>query len=324
MKRSILTFTFLSCITLLRAQLPANGLKVHIPFDNAVVDMSSNQLATDTIANITYTNDRFGNANASAFFNGYNSYVKMDTAAFLDFSTNKTYSTGLWFYTETFQNSTNDYKNLIGFDADCNDLTFSFQMRYDSTIFFGSHSAASTGNFGCWNNFEELGNTKKWHLATVTSSETNCIFYIDGVAIENRNLTSAEYSFFASHLMIGAWSSRGSSAVTSYFTGRIDDVFLYDRILTAQEVSDIYNHTPTSLSDNSQTDFEVYPNPVNNNLTLENLPKESSLEIIDAFGRLILAAKAVKNINTTDWQPGLFFVLIKHNNTITTKRILKR
>ncbi len=307
-----------------KAQIPSNGLKIHIPFDNSVVDISQNQLSTNTVSNVSYIQDRFGSPNSAGSFNGIDSYVKMNSALYLDFSSTKAFTAGLWFYTEKIQNSVQAEKNLIGFDSECSNFTYTHQVRNDSTAFFGVHGSAQTGNNGCWNNIEKPSNTNKWHFAVATMNQSTLNYYIDGVKIKNKTLLTSTFSFYASNLMIGAWSSRGASSVANYFTGGIDDVFLYDRVLTDQEILDIYNHTPTSTIELAQSSFNAYPNPTNNQLNLSNVPNDASIRITDSQGRLIYTGSNTSTFNTSQWNKGIYFISVTHKNSSSTKRILKR
>ena len=75
-----------------------------------------------------------------------------------------------------------------------------------------------------------------WHHVIFTSDGTKSILYLDSV-----NIGSSDYvpSGFGSYFRIG----RGAADITEYLRGLIDEVRIYNRALSAAEVSALYNAT---------------------------------------------------------------------------------
>ena len=60
----------------------------------------------------------------------------------------------------------------------------------------------------------------------------------------------------------------------------------------------------------------VYPNPVNNTLTISNIPKNSKVELFDTSGKLVYENKNYSsnsklNIDTADFSNGLYYIKVK-------------
>ena len=78
-----------------------------------------------------------------------------------------------------------------------------------------------------------------WHHVAVTKSGTTVIFYLDGVAYAAPPYDSGGYTF-AGPGCIGGWLNP-SGLVDNTFYGAIDELAVYNRILSGAEVQAIYN-----------------------------------------------------------------------------------
>jgi subtilisin-like proprotein convertase family protein len=76
-----------------------------------------------------------------------------------------------------------------------------------------------------------------WHHVAVTKSGTTVFFYVDGVEYPAPAYISGGFTFTAPGY-VGAWNPGGQ--VDNSFYGAIDELAVYDRILTATEIRDIY------------------------------------------------------------------------------------
>ncbi len=77
-----------------------------------------------------------------------------------------------------------------------------------------------------------------WHHVAVTKLGANVAFYIDGVAYAAGPFNPGPFTFAAPGF-IGAWLNPFGQIDNSFY-GAIDELAVYDRILTAAEVRDIY------------------------------------------------------------------------------------
>ena len=73
--------------------------------------------------------------------------------------------------------------------------------------------------------------------------------------------------------------------------------------------------------------FNIYPNPVNDNLYIETQTQilTQTIEIYDAFGRqqLIANGQQPTAIDVTNLNSGVYFIKIKTNDGVITKRFVK-
>lgn len=161
-------------------------------------------------------------------FNGTNNYLEGGMRDIWKFGTGN-FSVGMWVYPTSFNSEASLYDALIlngvGGRIDA------FVMVQNATtgklrLFTnGVYTSASTGNL----------TLNAWNYVGLVRSGTTATFYINGVAdvttvTLSTNITSG-----------GVILGRYSDVASGYFTGRIDEVRIYNRALSAQEVLDIYN-----------------------------------------------------------------------------------
>ena len=86
-----------------------------------------------------------------------------------------------------------------------------------------------------------------WHLivATDNSSTNTIVIYVDGVSkaiVYQDQQTPVTYTNFTSPMLIGAFNKAGT--INQFFAGNIDDVRIYNRVLSASDVAQLFlNHT---------------------------------------------------------------------------------
>ncbi len=212
-------------------QIPASGIIANYKFEGNANDAPGNN--TGTLQNSpTQTADRFNRFNKAFTFNGTSQYVS--TANQYINPTNFTVS--IWFKTATTTGG-----KLIGFGASQTGQSGQFDrhiyMNNAGQIFFGVYAS------GVYTINSSLSfNDNTWHLATASlSSSTGMALYVDGSLVgSNAGVTTAENTtgyWKIGFDNLGGWTSQPTSF---YFNGALDDALIYQRALTASEVSTVY------------------------------------------------------------------------------------
>ena len=80
-----------------------------------------------------------------------------------------------------------------------------------------------------------------WHHVVIVQSGTNATIYIDGVAVKTGTSGNLPISTSNDPIYIFVRSSFG--AMFEHFAGQIDDVLIFDRALTAEEIEKLYNES---------------------------------------------------------------------------------
>lgn len=198
---------------------------------------------------------------------------------------------------------------------------------------FGLYLTASTGSlsfqgFGGGNdqviNNTTIGNT--WNHIVAVYTGTFVQIYVNGVCKETfqRSLTTA---------------TNGMLFTLGQFGGLADDLRIYNRALSQEDIDDLYANPEyscsitTSIADNKQieTSLNLYPNPATNIITISSDElsnnKNLSVEIVNSLGAVILSQNSItENDNTINIQSlsnGIYFVQIKTDNKImATKKLV--
>jgi PKD repeat protein len=84
-------------------------------------------------------------------------------------------------------------------------------------------------------------------------------------------------------------------------------------------------NTAIKQAENSNS-FRVYPNPVNDKLTVEWNGK-AEISVCNSLGQIIISEKDAVNsieINTQHWQTGIYLLSVQHGNSIVFRKIVKQ
>ena len=238
--RKLIAFLILVFLSnCLPAQIPTSGLTGYWPF-------SSTQFANDysgngnngTVHGATLTTDRFGNCQQAYKFNGTSNYIEVPNSSTIDMN-NTDFTIALW--VKTYATDTTGAvlnKNLhtgawSGYFITTNDNDPGYCPVYKHAYFY---VAAGTNNEACSNGPICIDTT--WHFLTgVYKYATNqAYFYVDGVMQAMVGKAAGTISNTADLFFGGAGNIN-----SAYFTGVIDAIRIYQRALSAAEITQLYN-----------------------------------------------------------------------------------
>ncbi len=118
---------------------------------------------------------------------------------------------------------------------------------------------------------------------------TNAMIYLNGILKDTHPLTGT--------VNPGQNATLGKSG-TSYFSGSIDQLEVYNRALTVEEITEKYNLKTVPLAiypvsveiPGIQTDFSIYPNPNNGQFTIDlnSISNQKAMvEVFNSLGKVI-------------------------------------
>jgi hypothetical protein len=239
MKNKILLLIIVATLGLTTATMaqvpsfvPTNGLVGYWPFNGNANDESGNG-NNGTVNGATLTSDRNGNANSAYDFNGQ-SEISCSFNGVPSGNVNRTLN--LWIKSNNI-NQVN--KMLAGYGNDSPLEMFALIMYNPSAL----------GKVAFWARdndtpFLNSINLNVWTMFSVVYNNDTVKLYENGILILANN-----YSFIplitpqSSIFYIGNFNNN----VTG-FDGQIDDVALWNRVLTQQEITDLYNSCQLSVS----------------------------------------------------------------------------
>ena len=213
------------------SQLPTNGLVGHWPFNGNASDTIGHN---DGIVNgATLCKDRFGIPNRAYYFDGINDNISLLFNNSININTNSTIM--VWFKANQTLNS---YAKLL-----C--VPYSLTTWGDPYHYLAfSGTAFNYANFDPTNGmcetgaFTEYGDTV-WNLLTFTYDNGDINVYINNVL--KKTLTCTNTLLPSGKTMSIGSRSTNPANDGEYFTGIIDDISFYNRVLTQDELTNYYN-----------------------------------------------------------------------------------
>lgn len=351
MRYTLLKLTFILCSSFTTfAQVPTSGLLAHYPFNGNALDASTNG-NNGQVQGATLTTDRFGLSNSAYEFNGSSSYI----------STTFVPPIGTESRTFSFWAKTNKLYSKVGSVNDAPNQAPMTAFSYGSG---GSgNTLGITFNGGC----EGLGldingsvltySTKivdsTWHHYAVLTDKANSgnlgsvAYYKDGKKLGTTCLSVLNGTFNTSNanpLIIGSFYNH----LFRYFLGSLDDIRIYNRALTQNEigilsaegtcfksiaVSDTLRISTILGFNEVPEDFKIlkiYPNPSSGSITLEagdatgnyNVKITNSLSQV-VYTSVINKQKTVIGLSTLG-STGVYYLVIMDsgNKILDSKKLI--
>jgi hypothetical protein len=236
MARVVLLF---GCLNLMGQ--PTANLVAYYPFNNNANDESGFG-RNGMVFNASLTSDRFQNANSAYDFDGYQSYISADTQSF-----QLPITVSLWFIS-TEINSV--WRTLVEWQ---NMSTPGFQI-------YALGNGKIGARLGAWQNWldpmldEDLKSkafvdgTALWHFVAISKDSIGDFrLYIDGILDTSRMDTS---SIGDNHVLLIGQEHTGYA--TYCFKGKIDDIRIYQKVLSTDEIDALYNEGRTTVAKGRQ------------------------------------------------------------------------
>ena len=241
MRNRVLLLGFLVTFTLnsqiLPSYIPSDSLIAWFPFNGNANDESGNgnhgTVYLDTsigVTGATLTIDRVGDNNSAYQFNGTTDYI---------------YGT-LNGFSNTSISTVSAWLLYIG---DAGGRPYDLYFQYGQ---YGSHTFAYGYNFiskkfdlfsNCFSNpYSSVNIDSAWHHLVVVDSMSTTKVYLDGSLFTsfssggNNNCYNNSNSFLI-----------GGGADEQYVTGKVDDIGVWNRALTAAEINDLFNSCEDSI-----------------------------------------------------------------------------
>jgi hypothetical protein len=263
--------------------VPSTGLVGWWPFSGNANDLSGN-INNGTLMNVILTTDRFGKTNEAYAFAGDSSYIEVPPIASLDNADSLTMSA--WILPE---NTTGSRQFIIarGYDY----ATGSFFMCHESN----QNDDKIRASFNGYPDFNLLSTKsypipyQTWQHLVITKSVNEVKMYIDGQLVDSKDYslplaTSSEFVYFGTH----KFASQNAGFWPYYFKGKIDDIGIWRRTLSPNEVADLFTGgicyqmvtvTDTLIINANITGYnpvefastiKIYPNPAKDHITIDN------------------------------------------------------
>ncbi len=339
MKKTITTIAFgllgLSLSAQVPSYVPTNGLQGWWPFSGNANDYSSNT-NNGTVTGSTLVADRFGNTNSAYSFNGVNNYISIGNVTLQSFSFSS------WIY-----NTSVNQSNLNGIISNLNSTPYKgieLRVQPDSTLMLvcgiGSNWLQPTTSFKLSNN--------TWYHIVATSDNSTIKIYVNAQQIASYGISNFINNTINPNILFGTRDPSISNG--GWYTGKLDDIGVWNRALDSTEVSNLYNGnicyqnitvTDTLLINTTITGFnpvtynntiKVWPNPTNDHITIDNGNLANvtvyQIKITNSLGQQVFQSALTQHqfyVDLSTWTGnGIYFVHIidAQGNTIDIKKIV--
>jgi uncharacterized protein (TIGR02145 family) len=207
-----------------------SDLVAYYPFAGNALD-STNNNNDGTVNGAVLTTDRFGNDSSAYFFDGVDDEI--DISNDLDFDTLPGQSLSIWFKPNKL-----DTMHLFGYQkTDVSPFAqYQLEIENDSIWYLVRYSGTSFDRIYIDNALE---NPNKWyHLVAMKDSTGLLSIYVNNVKIGQLQGTAGFNTPDASFTTkIGVYEA---VSLSQYFEGSVDDIRIYSRALSVDEIQDLY------------------------------------------------------------------------------------
>jgi hypothetical protein len=225
--------------------VPTTGLVGWWPFNGNANDESGNG-NNGTVNGATLTIDRNGNFNKAYEFNGLNNNIVIPNSTSLNFSS---FTISCWYNSNTVESSVLVKNN----ESNCTEYSFGISHQASwNNLGPGLYTSHGTlNNCNSTNRFEHYGANNvvlnnQWVNVVFSINQNGlCQTFLNGNLIDSY-VADLFYSCNSlnSTFRIGgpAWGS------WMWFDGKIDDIGIWNRVLSQQEITDLYNGCQLSIN----------------------------------------------------------------------------
>lgn len=331
-----ITYLIISVIflpSLIRCQVNLfNGIVFALPINGSLDDESQNGNDCDLSDGIELTEDRFGLPNSALLFEG-NSYLECGIPTALD-ELSLPVSISFWY--KVSNEDINEFLPILFTDDNIGNMGnyfgfFSFFQNQKFWFGYGDGTGALIQDRrGMLSDDFIIADTWTNIIGTIDENKNISIF-ING--INARGTINGESDLEIVHnenypIRIGLRSRYGPV----YFKGKLDEIYLWNRVLSFEEIREIVDGglTTSNIEYNFDLKVTTYPNPANSEIIINGLNTVSkgkiNIEMIDYFGRKIKSFKVNPiekyQINITNVPSGYYFLRFITGNSIYSKAII--
>jgi hypothetical protein len=299
-----------------------SGTVAYYPFNGNANDYSGNS-NNGFVYGATPTTDRFGNSNSAYSFDG-NDYIEIPSSTSLN-PVNQL-SIAIWIKATNLPNTYTPILHKGGpYQSGFTNREYIMFIEKNGTSNCNIY-AESTGNIGRGYtnvNNVSINNTWVFYVATFDRINHYLKLYLNGVMEAQATDNNSSFINNNNPLKIGAWDETNST-YAPFYIGCLDDLRIFNKVLTEQEVLDLYNET-AGIADAEVSNIVFYPNPVNNILNIKGLTDNSTISIYDYCGKIVLSNQIKDNkIDVSSLSNGIYSIVIIDKKGVKTGAFLKQ
>lgn len=347
MKRNLLFASLIAVTIQVIAQVPnyvpTDSLIGFWDFNGNLTNSLSSGATLSTTGSNAYTQDRNGNASSALSsgaaiqnsINGFNATQQFTIGGwvnpyFMQFSNMPANYIGFFYRMEYEVNNmfgppTVGVHTEFAFLSDfvLNGPTPPVQGPDYGKIYFKTVIGGVTRIFKSNNNY----NTNTWYHVLVNYDQSFLRLYVNGVCTDSLAVTgNLDYSNFNGGFQQTQFQTYLTHGNGNYTMTFLDKMGFWRKALTPCEIDSLYNESnpcggssnPTNIIEQSVENIMIYPNPVQNYLTIAGIEKSSNYQVIDITGKVVLLGKLYSSSNQISLEElvnGIYFLKIEGYKT---------
>lgn len=310
-----------------------DGLIAFFPFNGNALDESTNSNDATNVDTPQLIEGHDGTASAAYQFDGIDDYISFPNNEGINLDGSETFAFSLWLKVPV---------NQVDINGTINDIlakwnnTSTTPYPYGLRLFNQTHPNNAgkivfvkyEGNGSSCNNAysligDKLVNDNEWHHVVFQRLENNRIeLYVDAEwqgDIEDASLCNFSNS---DKLLIGL-RSLGAPNISRRYSGGIDNLRIYNRPLTQDEIAKIFSKDLTYLlTVTEDKDVKVYPNPLTENTIKIDMANELNIEKIELVNSSGQVIQKIIGGEVNNFPNGTYYLKIQLNNKqVITKKI---
>jgi len=236
--------------------VPTNGLVGWWPFNGNANDESGNG-NNGTVNGATLTSDRFENAAKAYSFDGVDDLIQTPNNSLAG-----SFSISGWYKMPTYNINSLGANDFIFFcnhsginDNNRNVLVGyrNFGLEYGHSTYIQDNSSNMTGYYG----LNDIPTANVWHhIVFIFENGVSVKMYLDNNLVYSNISVISNSSLPSLPFFFGV----GIATQFNFFQGQLDDFAVWNRVLSSQEITDLYNGCQLAVN----------TNPTNQTITVNN------------------------------------------------------
>ena len=221
------------------AYVPTNGLVGWWPFNGNANDESGNG-NNGTVNGATLTSDRNGNGNSAYNFDGVDDNLLISNSFY---NINANHTINLWISISNTNQLSQYLWNTIPHAGEA--FVYNWNNIIDNKVTYCLGNGYSW-NVTCGNEKATLTSTpNQWNMFTMTYFNSTWTIYFNGIQINSYSNPISTNGLYSISFGDAAFAQIGYH---NSLNGKLDDIAIYNRALTQQEITALYNECQLSIS----------------------------------------------------------------------------
>lgn len=217
--------------------VPTDGLVGYWPFNGNANDTSGNN-NNGTVNGATLTTDRNGNANSAYSFDGINDFISTNTQS-LQFPNGITISCWAKLNAST---STHQFFVSKGYDSNDGAIFLGYRNFYSTENEYFAKSGIFSSNSEVYSG-TPLNFPSNWDHVVFTYDNQTLSIFVNGTLKSSKKYVS-KLATLNKPFLFGSETNPSFTSQMYYTNGKIDDIAIYNRALTQQEITSLYTEVP--------------------------------------------------------------------------------